>query len=377
MSDDDDDIEYSTARSRAAEVLRRDAELEEFPRSWLNQRIPTVTPSQNCQFFDSQGFLHLSAFSDLPECDQLKEFMTKLVEDWDPTLTDSFGTDDGSNTKRGDYFLESANKIHHFCEPTAMTGDGAMKEEYRNRKLEALNKSGHGLHLEATLTVNGKTLSNPFFQYCHSNKMVQLVKDLGWEDPVVPQSMYIYKQAFHGGVVASHQDSTFLFTTPRQTCLGLWLALDDASLENGCLWVRPKSHWESKRRKYCRNEKHFGARSLRDRRNEALGDTSEPKFSMETLRDGSKEAPWDGSLPGDGSFDNLLEAGFVPVECKAGDLLVFNGELDHLSLPNTSAKARHTFQLHLVEGPDAGITWAPTNWLQYSNGEPFVKLGRP
>ncbi len=29
------------------------------------------------------------------------------------------------------------------------------------------------------------------------------------------------------------QDSCFLFTEPRQTCLGLWLALHDARLDNG------------------------------------------------------------------------------------------------------------------------------------------------
>jgi phytanoyl-CoA hydroxylase len=38
--------------------------------------------------------------------------------------------------------------------------------------------------------------------------------------------------------------STFLFTEPRQSCSGLWLALDDATLLNGCLRVRPKSHHE-------------------------------------------------------------------------------------------------------------------------------------
>jgi hypothetical protein len=26
-----------------------------------------------------------------------------------------------------------------------------------------------------------------------------------------------------------------------------------------------------------------------------------------------------------------------------------------------------TFQLHLVEGPNAGITWSSENWLQYDN----------
>ena len=62
---------------------------------------------------------------------------------------------------------------------------------------------------------------------------------------------------------------------------------------------------------------------------------------------------------------SLLDAGFVPVECKAGDLVTFCGTLDHLSLPNYSTSTRHTFQLHLIEGPDAGVTWSPQNWLQY------------
>lgn len=38
-----------------------------------------------------------------------------------------------------------------------------------------------------------------------------------------------------------HQDNTFLYTDPL-TCIGLWVALEDATLENGCLWVLPKSH---------------------------------------------------------------------------------------------------------------------------------------
>ena len=59
---------------------------------------------------------------------------------------------------------------------------------------------------------------------------------------------------------------------------------------------------------------------------------------------------------------------------KAGSLVVLHGSLDHLSLPNTSPKSRHTFQLHLVEGRDAGVTWSKGNWLQYSSGKPFPAL---
>ena len=64
---------------------------------------------------------------------------------------------------------------------------------------------------------------------------------------------------------------------------------------------------------------------------------------------------------------------FVPVEVKAGDLVVFGGTLDHFSLPNFSEEQRHTFQLHLVEGPNAGIEWSPSNWLQYESGESKAK----
>lgn len=43
-------------------------------------------------------------------------------------------------------------------------------------------------------------------------------------------------------VVVPHQDSTFLHTEPLGRLLGLWIALEDATLENGCLWFIPGSH---------------------------------------------------------------------------------------------------------------------------------------
>lgn len=41
--------------------------------------------------------------------------------------------------------------------------------------------------------------------------------------------------------VVPHQDATFLNTTPMKL-YGLWIALEDATLENGCLWFMPGSH---------------------------------------------------------------------------------------------------------------------------------------
>ena len=46
--------------------------------------------------------------------------------------------------------------------------------------------------------------------------------------------MYIFKQPHIGGEVGCHQDATFLYTDPI-TVTGFWFAIEDATLENGCL----------------------------------------------------------------------------------------------------------------------------------------------
>ena len=38
-----------------------------------------------------------------------------------------------------------------------------------------------------------------------------------------------------GGEVVPHQDSTFLWTEPQPSVVGLWLALEDATTENGAM----------------------------------------------------------------------------------------------------------------------------------------------
>jgi len=87
----------------------------------------------------------------------------------------------------------------------------------------------------------------------------------------------------------------------------------------------------------------------------------------------SSDAPWEGTLPpGMPQAEGARQAGFVPLEAKAGDLVLIHGQVDHLSLDNTSDASRHTFQLHLVEGGD--VTWHQRNWLQYPVGKNFPSL---
>ncbi|MCA9214980.1 MAG: phytanoyl-CoA dioxygenase family protein [Planctomycetales bacterium] len=53
------------------------------------------------------------------------------------------------------------------------------------------------------------------------------------------------KPPFHGGVVAWHQDYSYWTRTTPMCHLTCWIALDDATEDNGCLQYIPKSHrWD-------------------------------------------------------------------------------------------------------------------------------------
>ena len=418
------------AQRRLQELANAVASLDEAPQPWMpHPQQPTKDHQQSNEssssarsswFLNYTGFLHKPGFCSQTECDEMKSYMHRLVKtQWHPPLSssssknsnnnsssnadssiESFGTSSKQNKRHGDYFLDSSNRIHFFAEPSALlvpdqqdaNGGGAttlLPEFTNNNKITALNKVGHALHLPSHMRggeqfdgepleqVNGSPTNddddkqNPFYRYCTSGKLRSLLgQELGsscWRDPVVPQSMYIFKQAIRGGAVQAHQDSTFLFTTPYQSCGGLWLALDDATIDNGCLWVRPMSHREPLRRQYVRNPDYF-----EHEYNNATASNEQhsppPKLIMKDLQQQQQQHDNESTMsPMDLETvtpHDLLRLGWLPLECQAGDLLIFYGTLDHLSLPNTSPTApRRTFQLHIVEG--CGVTWSPSNWLQY------------
>ena len=170
----------------------------EATEKWLNGR------SENCRYFDCHGFLVVPGFAeaiDIPSdgppksCTQaLKDQMEYLANnEWDlnePDKIDTFGTDTKSNASRGDYFLDSSDRVSYFAEVDALDSETKqLKPEFQNNKIAALNKSGHGMH----------TIPGAFRDYTMSKQIRELVTDLGWQDPVVPQSMYIFKQATVGG----------------------------------------------------------------------------------------------------------------------------------------------------------------------------------
>ncbi|MBA3947635.1 MAG: phytanoyl-CoA dioxygenase family protein [Herpetosiphonaceae bacterium] len=110
------------------------------------------------------------------------------------------------------------------------------------------------------------------------------------------QSMLFIKASGKPGQ-AWHQDEFFIPTRDR-SLTGGWMALDDATVENGCLWVIPGSH---------RHGIIWPQRTHNDQRFDCTGEAIAFPYTDD-----------DG----------------VPVEVKKGSIVFFNGYLLHRSLPN-------------------------------------------
>ena len=273
-----------------------------------------LNPDQRAQFV-RDGYLVLPAFKSMDEIAQLRQRAAEIVNDFDPSQNRSIFTTRDQLAATDDYFLRSDNTIRCFFEEEAFDKHGQLRQD----KSLSINKIGHALH----------DLDPVFDRFSRDPKLAQLARDLGLKDAQVWQSMYIFKQPGIGGEVGWHQDATFFETDPI-TVTTFWFALEDATLDNGCLWVEPGGHRGPMRERFVRN-----------------GDD----IKMEKL----DSTPWPDA------------ASAVPLECKAGSLVCFHGLLPHYSAPNRSAASRHAYTLHAT---DASADYSPQNWIQRDAGFP-------
>ena len=167
---------------------------------------------------------------------------------------------------------------------------------------------------------------NPAFEsFCRLPIFGQLLRDIGYQAPLLWQTMYIFKQPHIGGEVRWHQDGSYLISDPASV-MGIWIAIEDANRDNGCLWVQPGGHRSKLREIYQVDwEKRNGVLSEQD------------------------QTPWPTS-------DDA-----IAVEVPLGSVVIFHDHMPHYSSQNLSEHSRHAFTLHVAEKDSS---WAKENWLQ-------------
>jgi phytanoyl-CoA hydroxylase len=196
-------------------------------------------------------------------------------------------------------------------------------------KARAINKIGHYLHV----------LSPPFaklLSLSSTHSPSAIARSLGFRSPECLQSMVICKQPEIGGAVPPHQDSTFLYTDPP-SAVGFWYALEDATVENGCLSFLPGSHKTAE----------VGKRFVRKT------DGSGTEF----IDNAGRQFPV-GKEYEAGETEGEYSLG----EVKAGTLVLIHGNLLHKSEKNVSQKGRIIYTFHVIEGE--GAVYDERNWLQ-------------
>lgn len=177
-------------------------------------------------------------------------------------------------------------------------------------------------------------LSPPFQEATLSERNKAIAASLGFNDPRCLQSMVICKQPEIGGAVPPHQDSTFLYTE-KPSAIGWWYALEDATVENGCLsFCAGSQRWAPIETRFVRKSDGSGVEMVKNT-------GSQFPSPSESVRKGDEK--WT----------------LGPV--KAGDLVLIHGNILHKSEMNTSDKSRFIYTFHCIEGENDYDT---RNWLQ-------------
>ena len=264
-------------------------------------------------FWNNNGYLIIQDFKTHKECDDLINRSKELIEEQDFNNQQSVFDTVSQSHNDDNYFLESGDKIRFFFEEKANLDE----ENVKTNKQYIVNKIGHALH----------DLDDKFIAFSKNEQLDQIARAIGFQDPLLLQSMYIFKQPKIGGEVVCHQDSTFLITEPEST-VGFWFALEDANKDNGCLQVASGGHKGPLRKLFKRENNQMKMEEL----------SNEPFPETDTF-----------------------------VEVKKGTLVLLHGRLPHYSCENKSPNSRHAYTIHAIDGKSKYLDY---NWLQ----RPDLKL---
>ena len=210
--------------------------------------------------------------------------------------------------------------------------DGIEDDNFTNHLVLTVNVDGQAWYLDTGL---GDALHQPLplaaGTYRHGPMEFQLDAGDDWHFTHDPKGSFT-GMAWHRqptGMDAFGERHAWLSTSP-ESVVGFWFALEDATLDNGCLWAEPGGHRGPLRQRF-----------------ERLGPGDESGTRFVELDPTPLPQPGEGTL--------------VPLPVAAGSLVLLHGLLPHWSAPNRSDRSRHAYSLHLI---DRAADYPSTNWLQ-------------
>jgi phytanoyl-CoA hydroxylase len=292
-----------------------------YPLKGKNERLLeiSVSLSQLAADYEKNGFAVIESAIAASDLDSIKNAAQNIVESFDVDQHQSVFSTRHQDQDRDKYFIESAEAVHCFLEEYALNESG----ELNRSKERAINKIGHAMH----------DLVPEFTRFCRLPIFAESMQALGFQSPTLWQTMYIFKQPQIGGEVRWHQDASYLIAN-NAGVIGCWVAIEDASKSNGCLWVEPGGH-RSPLREIFEVSPNSPTGELR-----ALDDT-----------------PWPD------------ESKAIALEVPAGSIAFFSDRMPHYSSQNFSDRSRQAFTLHVT---DQNAQWSERNWLQRRNLPPFL-----
>ncbi|HMB60144.1 MAG TPA: phytanoyl-CoA dioxygenase family protein [Xanthomonadales bacterium] len=282
-------------------------------------REPASLPADLLSSYRDSGFVVIENVFSESELASISDSAARIVNAFDADRHRSVFSTLHRDRDRDRYFVDSAEAIHCFLEEAAVDDQGKLLRP----KSRAINKIGHALH----------DLDPAFRHFCRLPVISEVLKALEYRAPQLWQTMYIFKQPDIGGEVRWHQDASYLISEPASV-IGLWVAVEDAHRDNGCLWMQPGGHHSPLRDLYVYDHE-TGQGELRE-----VG-----------------TAPW----------PHQDEA--IAVEVPAGSLVAFHGHMPHYSSQNHSQHSRQAFSMHFAEADSA---WSESNWLQRCRLKPWM-----
>jgi phytanoyl-CoA hydroxylase len=154
----------------------------------------------------------------------------------------------------------------------------------------------------------------------HPRAVANLVEIIGADVKAMQSMMFVKAEGKPGQ--AWHQDEYFIPTRDR-SLTAVWIALDDATVSNGCLWVLPGSHQAGII---------YPERQIDDNRFDCTTEAYRFPYRDEDS---------------------------VPVEVAAGSAVIFNGYLLHRSLPNSAPGSLRRAVVNHYMSAQSLLPWRP------------------